>query len=265
MDRTKFEKFLRKSGTWFGLDTVRDGYVSFTTRQHGDMMNDEPGEADLRAGKSLAKELKKEFPEYSWSVDYIDEWTTVTGTTDGPDPSALYVAGKTTPDAMHERIAKRTFNMKMGRSKTAGEIRFVKDRGPDLRDIPSDFEFKETYLQPLSRVMWGLSVAMGHLVTSHSKFTKLKAVNISPDGKLGGKGYIQSIKDMRRDLSEAIETVSESIDTIHDEIRADHWKEGFSELSDEDREEVEETVEEAEDIISDPESFVEDEYDDIQD
>ena len=243
--------------TWYSVDVLRSDYVVLGSDRHGSIARSSPGRADIREGQRLLQVLHAEFPQFDWDMEIDKARVRVFGR-ERDDQDMIPLAS----DSVQDRVAKRVFNARMGRTKTAGEIRFVKDRGPDLREIPSDFEFREKYLQPLSRVMWGLSVAMGHLVTSHSKFTKLKAVNISPDGKLGGKGYIQSIKDMRRDLSEAIETVSESIDTIHDEIRADHWKEGFADLSDEDREEVEETVEEAEDIISDPETFVEESYDD---
>lgn len=167
-------------------------------------------------------------------------------------------------DPTHVKVAKKafaqSFGLKTSRVKTAGEIRFVKDQGPEAREISKDFEFDTKYIKPLSRVMWGLSCAMGHLVSSHSKFTKIKAVNVSPDGKLGGKGYIQPIRDMRKNISEAIETVSNCIDTIHDEIRAPHWKDEIDAMPDEDKEEVEETLEDAEDIISDPEGYAEKEY-----
>ena len=253
--------FMQDDVTWFTVDVLRSDYVVLGSDKHGSIATSVPGRADIREGERLLHVLSSRFQAFDWEMEMERARVRVVGR-ESNEPELMPLAS----DSVHERIAKRAFNSRTaGRTKTAGEIRFVKDRGPDLREIPSDFEFSQNYLKPLSRVMWGLSVAMGHLVTSHSKFTKLKAVNISPDGKLGGKGYIQSIKDMRRDISESIETVSEAIDTIHDEIRADHWEEGFAELPDDEREEVEDTVEEAEDIVSDPETYVEEEYDDDQD
>ena len=162
---------------------------------------------------------------------------------------------------LSDRVAKRHLgNDSGGMSKTAGEIRFVKDQGELKRDIPKEFRFRSKNLKPLSKVLWSLSCSMGHMISAHSKFTKLKAVHLSPDGKLGGKGYIQSIKDMRAILTESVENLSNVIDTIHDEIEADHWQEGKMDLSPQDQKEVDEAVSDSEDIMSDPEEYAEQEY-----
>lgn len=145
-------------------------------------------------------------------------------------------------------------------SKTAGEIRFVKDQGEIKREIPDDFRFRSKHLKPLSKVLWSLSCSMGHLISAHSKFTKLKAVHLSPDGRLGGKGYIQTIKDMRSNLTESVENISNIIDTIHDEVEAEHWQIGKAELSEQDQKEVDEAISDSEEIMSDPEEYAEKEY-----
>lgn len=167
---------------------------------------------------------------------------------------------------LYKKVARRYYEAAYGEKppetagtikKTAAEIRFFKDRGPEKREIPKDFEFDVKYIKSLSRVLWGLSCSMGHLVSAHSKFTKIKAVNVSPDGKLGGEGYIQSIQDMRKNLSEATETISNCIDTIHDEIKAPHWAPGISLLPEEEQREVEDVMQETEDILNDPDAFSE--------
>lgn len=142
-----------------------------------------------------------------------------------------------------------------GMSRTAGEIRFVKDQGPEEREIPLEFKFQGKYLKPLSKVLWQLSCSMGHLSSAQSTFNKIKAVNVSPDGRLGGKGYIQKITDIRTNLSAAIETISSSIDTIHDEIKADHWQPSIKKLPKQDKAQVEEMVQDSEEIIANPEEY----------
>lgn len=147
-------------------------------------------------------------------------------------------------------------------TRMAGEVRFVTDdQGPGQRDIPDDFEYDESHLKTLSRIVWGLSCSLGHLVSSHSKFTKLRSIQISPDGQLGGRGYVQDIQAMRTDLSESIETISDIIDTLHDEVEAPHWQDEKEELDESTQEEVEEMVEESEEIISDPKQFAQEEFD----
>lgn len=158
------------------------------------------------------------------------------------------------------RRRKKARRQQPERTKTAGEVRFVTDQASDReRQIPDDFQFDKNQLQDLSRVMWGLSCSLGHLVSSHNKFTKIKSVNVSPDGKLGGQGYVQKIKSMREDLSDCVEVMSEAIDTIHDEVEAPHWSEEWSDMSEEERQEAEEMIEDSEEIVGEPESFAEEE------
>jgi hypothetical protein len=148
------------------------------------------------------------------------------------------------------------------RTKTAGEVRFVTDRGPDEfeRQIPSSWEYDVEHLPKLSRILWGLSHAHGHLVSVSEKFHKLKGSNISPDGKLGGQGYVQNIKEMKQDISECVAIVSNFVDTLDDEVRAEHWQEDQGELSEEERAEIDEKLDEAEEIAADPQEFADEEY-----
>lgn len=160
---------------------------------------------------------------------------------------------------MAKRIASRMMGGD-GRDKTAGEVRFIKDKGDVRRRIPEDFEYQSTHLKSLSHVLWSLSCALGHLVSGHTDFTKMKAVSMSPDGMLGGKGYIQEIKDMRSGLMNSIETISAVIDTLHDEVTAEHWEKGRVEMDPDDSAEVDEMLEDAEEIRENPDEFAEQEY-----
>jgi hypothetical protein len=149
------------------------------------------------------------------------------------------------------------------RSKTAGEVRFVTDQSGDHErqiDDDDEFQYESDQLQDLSDILWRLSCSLGHLVSAHRDFTKIKAVRVSPDGKLGGRGYVQPIPEMRTNLSECIETMSAVIDTIDDEIRAPHWQEDQPGITDDDRQEVDETLEDAERIRDNPEDFSDEEY-----
>lgn len=267
--RTDFEDFLRKSRTWFSIDSWSQDRVVFITRDNGNVGTETPGRADLLEAKRLRKLLRDQFPDWKWTADYIDEWVEVRGKYAGDSKMASKnLIRIDSGDPLHVKVAKRAFAKKSGRkiarTKTAGEIRFVKDQGPEQREIPSDFNFKTKYVKPLSKTMWSLSCAMGHLISAKDRFTKIKSVNISPDGKLGGKGYIQEIKEMRKGMGDAIEIITNSIDTISDEIRADHWKDQIEAMPQEDQDEVEDMMEEAEDIISDPEGFQDKEEEDLE-
>jgi len=159
-----------------------------------------------------------------------------------------------------ERVASQYLFEKTGMVRTAGEVRFIKDTGPDGRAMPRNYDFDPKAKKPLAKVLWSISCALGHMVSAYSSFTKIKAVSISPDGKLGGKGYIQDIKDMRSDLNTSLETLSGIQDTINDELRGPHWQPDAVDVDEDDEAEVEEMLSDSQEITDDPEGFFEEEY-----
>lgn len=164
-----------------------------------------------------------------------------------------------------------------GRSKTAGEVRFIKDRsgdskewgwgppGPSERQIQSDYPFNPKYLKPLAETMRSSLMALGHCTTAYSKFVKIKSRNISPDGSLGGRGYIQKIPDMRRQLMNCIEALSALTDTIYDEMTAPHWNPAEESLDPRTRDQVKDIIQDAEEIKSDPEAWAADQESEMDD
>jgi len=153
------------------------------------------------------------------------------------------------------------------RRKTAGEVRFIKDRGsnhaewgwgtpgPSEREIQENFVFNARYLKPLATTLRSSLMALGHATSAHARLVKIKSRNISPDGSLGGKGYIQKISDMRRQLMNVVEALSALTDTLYDEMKAPHWDPAEDTLDPRDREQVKEIVEDAEGIREDPEGW----------
>lgn len=151
--------------------------------------------------------------------------------------------------------------------RTAGEVRFIKDRsgdasewafgppGPNEREIQNDFVFNAKYLKPLAQTLRSALMALGHTTSAYNRFVKIKSRNVSPDGALGGKGYIQKIPDMRRQLMNCVEALSALTDTIYDEMNAPHWNPTEDTLDPRDREEVKEIIEDAEEIKDDPEAW----------
>lgn len=170
-------------------------------------------------------------------------------------------------------VAVRFIEASTPRSKTAGEVRFIKDRsgdksewgwgqpGPLEREMDDKFIFNPDYLKPLALTLRSALMALGHVTSAHARFVKIKSRNISPDGSLGGKGYIQKIPEMRRQLMNCIEALSSFTDTVHDEFQAPHWEE--DEMDPRERHEVQEIVEDAEGIKADPEGYARDEEEEM--
>lgn len=168
------------------------------------------------------------------------------------------------------RVAARHL-AKTSRVKTAGEVRFIKDRsgdekqwgwgsqGPSEREIGEKFTFNPKKLEPLARVLRATLMGLGHVQSAYQTFTKVKSASVSPDGSLGGKGYIQKITEMRRQYMNASEALSALSDTLYDEINAPHWNPAKAEQDPRERAEVSEIMDDVEDIKKDPEEWAEDE------
>lgn len=152
-------------------------------------------------------------------------------------------------------------------NKQAGEVRFIKDRAGDSkewawsppgaseRNISENFIFNSKDLKPLVLTLRSALMALGHTTSAHARFVKIKSRMISPDGALGGMGYVQKITDMRRNLMNCVEVLSAFTDTLHDEVLAPHWHPAEDKMTPRDRTEVRELVQETKEIQQDPEGW----------
>ena len=133
----------------------------------------------------------------------------------------------------------RTWEQKKPRVKTAGEVRFVKDRSGDkgqwayadtppsergLTEANYKYEYKARNAKVIADCLRSTAAALGHSMSAYQKFAKMKSPLVSPDGLLGGKGFIQRISDMRRQYMNVIEALSAMTDTLYDEVNGPHWK-----------------------------------------
>ena len=159
--------------------------------------------------------------------------------------------------------------------KTAGEVRFIKDHGgdekqwgwsltgPSEREMPAEFEFNSRNLKPLALSLRAALAALGHVQSAYNTFTKIKSATISPDGNIGGKGYIQRITDIRRQFMNCSEALSAITDTLYDELHASHWNPAVKEQSTREREEVVNIMQDVDEIRKSPESWAEEEEEEM--
>lgn len=153
--------------------------------------------------------------------------------------------------------------------KTAGEVRFIKDRGGDKnewawgtpgplhRDIEEDFKFNPKYLKPLSLCLRATLMSMGHAISAQNTFARIKSADVSPDGALGGRGYIQKISDIRRAYMNVVEALSAVSDTLYDEILAPHWHVESTDGGPRERQEVKTIMQDVEQVRQNPEGWAE--------
>ncbi len=155
-----------------------------------------------------------------------------------------------------KRLSQISARVASGKVRTAGKIEFVKDTGPVRRDVRvEDFEWSPDSLRNLAKILWSTQRAHSYAMAALRLFSKIPSSQISPDGLLGGRGYIQSIKDMRTGMSSAVEALSSFTDTLHDEVSAAHWKGSDAEQS-----QVTGIVEDAAQVKANPEQFVQEQF-----
>lgn len=155
-----------------------------------------------------------------------------------------------------EHIAQRVASS-AGQIRTAGKIEFVKDQGPVRRDVRvKGYEWSPDALRDLAKILWAGQRAHSYAMAALRIFSKMPSSEFSPDGLLGGRGYIQSVKDLRAGVANAVETLSSFTDTVHDEINASHWNPV------EEKADIKNLVDGAKDVKENPEKFVEEEFED---
>jgi len=166
--------------------------------------------------------------------------------------------------AAAEKLAAEFIETPLERSaslmRTAGEIRHIKDNLSAGRDFLENHNFRKEDYVTLTKLLWQVSVALGHTSSVVDTFSRIKSFNLSPDGKLGGMGYNKSVTDMRAELTNALNTLSGVQDTLFDEVNAPHWREIKDNLPKKQKEQVEEIIEDVEEIKEDPEGYAEDEF-----
>ncbi len=143
--------------------------------------------------------------------------------------------------------------------KQAGEVRFVKDNSnstdgwawggysPSERKNVSEYDFNPKCSKDLAKVLRATLFSLGHAMSAYTIFAKLKSRDVSPDGNLGGKGYIQEIKTMRKQYMNIVEALSSITDTLYDEIKAPHWSMKSRE--------AEKVIDQVEEVKDDPEGW----------
>ena len=146
----------------------------------------------------------------------------------------------------------------------AGDLKNNAGQTNITREIPEDYKYDPAAMKPMAKMLWSMSVSLGHALSAHKAFVRLKSATISPDGMLGGRGYVMSIKDTRTMLHDACEALSALCDTIHDEINAPHWQPKLGQLEKEDVDKIRDLLSEAQGYFDDPEEMVKEDEEEVE-
>jgi len=114
-----------------------------------------------------------------------------------------------------------------------------------VREGLDGFQFKDQGIKSIARTYKHLAKAFMELAKANSTFSSCKSSQISPDGRLGGRGYVLSIRDIRGSFGNIMNSMSELIDTFHDEVNSPYLKRTILE----DNPIIKDILSDAEDII----------------
>jgi hypothetical protein len=128
-----------------------------------------------------------------------------------------------------------------------------KDKEKNLSDngrMTEGFEYDKSKAKILQRVLHNLNVSLGTLIGAMKELAMLRGSDVTPDGKLGGRGFVMEFRDIKALISDSIRNMSDITDSIGDELTNPKWDLKEKEIKEikKEKEVVQEEVEEATDV-----------------
>lgn len=137
---------------------------------------------------------------------------------------------------------------RLGMVKTAAD----KKKGPKNEEIPvrnlSGFDYDPSKAKHLKRALHNMNVALGTLLAAMKDISLLRGSEITPDGMLGGRGFVMQFREIKSMLTQCVSNLSDITDTIADELTNPKWKLSRKEVGEvkKEKKQIEERVDEAE-------------------
>lgn len=91
------------------------------------------------------------------------------------------------------------------------------------REITEDFQYNKKKLKYLKQILHNVTIAQGTLVSALNVFSRVKGRDISPDGMLGGLGYIMPLRTIKESLIQSIQQIGDVADCLADELTNPKW------------------------------------------
>lgn len=132
------------------------------------------------------------------------------------------------------------------------------------RESVEDYKYNIDELSKLKEVLESSVDGLEKLHQAYSLFSPIPSPAISPDGKLGGAGYVQRISDIKASFIECINALSDINDTLADELNNPLW---IDLLPSEEKEDIEELLEEKEKIeekVGEDDILIDSEIEDLE-
>lgn len=132
----------------------------------------------------------------------------------------------------------------------AAEKAAEKKKGEMSRNI-GGFNYDSSKATVLKKALHNINVSLGTMISAMKDLAILRGSDITPDGMLGGRGFIMPFKDVKAKINAAITDLSDVTDTLADELTNPKWGLSDSEKKKvkQENEVVEEEVQEVEEVV----------------
>lgn len=126
------------------------------------------------------------------------------------------------------------------------------NKGEVRRELDG-FKYNKSKARVLKDVLHNINVSLGTLMAAMKQLSMLRGSDVTPDGKIGGRGFIMEFREIKTGINESVDVLSNITDSIADELKNPGWGLKDSEVKkikkeqekvDEIEEEVEEMAEE---------------------
>ena len=134
-----------------------------------------------------------------------------------------------------------------------------KTNNGDMVRNTDGFEYDKAKATVLKRSLHNINVSVGTLISAVKDLSMLRGAEITPDGMLGGRGFIMNFRELKATLNQAVNDLSDITDTLADELTNPKWglstteKKQVKKEKQQVEDEVEDTQEEIREIPADKE------------
>jgi len=148
-------------------------------------------------------------------------------------------------------MSRNRITERLGMIKTAASDSKKKERataGADPVRNLSGFDYDPSKAKHLRHSLHNMNVALGNLLSAMKELSILRGSEITPDGMLGGRGFVMPFRELKSRLTECVGHLSDITDTVADELTNPKWKLSRREVGEvkKEKKQIEEKVDEAE-------------------
>jgi hypothetical protein len=114
------------------------------------------------------------------------------------------------------------------------------------------FDYNKSKAKILKNSLHNLNVALGTLIAAMKDLAILRGSDITPDGRIGGRGFIMEFREIKSIINKSIDDLSNVTDSLADELTNPQWglKDKEIDVVEKEQEVVEEKKEEVEDVAN---------------